>query len=108
MSDKILKSIQKCFNNDRVYYTKHALQEMKNEEFGIIYDEDVYYAILNSEIIEYYLDDKPYPSILILGFTKSKRPLHIVISYNEEEDFAYVITVYHPDPNLWIDFKKRK
>ena len=106
--DDILKNIKECFSNDKIYYTKHAFQEMKSEEFGVIYDEDVYQAVLNSEIIEYYLDDKPYPSILLLGFTEKKRPLHVVTSYNQHENFTYVITVYHPDPSLWINFKKRK
>jgi hypothetical protein len=103
-----IQTIQRCFDNDLVYYTRHAKFEMENEEFGRILDHDVYEAINDGIVIEEYLADKPYPSVLIYGMTKTKRPIHIVCAYNEEDDLAIVITVYHPDPNLWIGYKKRK
>jgi hypothetical protein len=102
-----LKCIHNCFANDKVLYTSHSLKEMKNEEFGEIFDEEVYEAVMNGEIITEYLDDKPYPSVLILGFTKQNRPIHIVSAYNELDDNSIIITVYHPDPNNWIDYKRR-
>ena len=49
-----------------------------------------------------------YPSILILGYTELKRPIHIVASYNENDDYAYLITVYHPDSELWINYIERR
>ena len=81
---------------------------MINEPFGRIKEEEVFEAVLNGAVIEEYEDDKPYPSILIFGKTKKSRPLHIVCSYCEEEDTAIIITVYHPDSNHWIDFRRRK
>jgi hypothetical protein len=58
--------------------------------------------------IENYPDDEPYPSYLIYGKTKKKRPLHIVCAYSKEEDLVIVITVYQPDPQKWIDNERRK
>jgi hypothetical protein len=43
-----------------------------------------------------------------LGWTSTGRPLHFVISYDEEVGLAIVVTVYEPDPQLWIDSRKRK
>jgi hypothetical protein len=89
-------------------YTGHAKFEMKNEEFGRIHDYEVYEAVCNGEVIEEYPEDKPYPSVLILGRTKEERVLHIVCAYNKEEDLAITITAYQPNPELWIDYKRRK
>ncbi len=66
MSDfSVLSKIQFCFKADRVLYTRHAREEMLYEEFGKIFEEEVYQAIQSGEVIESYEYDTPYPSILI-------------------------------------------
>jgi hypothetical protein len=60
-----------------------------------------------SEIIEDYPEDKYGPSCLILGFTKTGRPLHIQCSYPSRL-LIKIITLYEPDPDLWVDFRVRK
>ena len=82
--------------------------EMEKEEFGRIFEEEAYAAICNGEVIEEYPEDNPYPSVLIYGRTTKNRPLHMVCAYNQTENFAIVVTVYHPNPELWIDYKRRK
>ena len=64
-------------------------------------------AIQNAEVIEDYPDDKYGPSCLILGFTSSGRPLHIQCSH-PSRPVLKVITLYQPDPALWIDNKVRR
>ncbi|TAN44728.1 MAG: DUF4258 domain-containing protein [Nitrospirae bacterium] len=103
-----IEKIRHGFEADSVLYTRHAKIEMETEEFGRIFDNEVYEAVCKGEVIEEYPDDRPYPSVLILGMTTIARPLHIVCAYNADEDMAIVITVYQPDPELWIDFKRRK
>ena len=103
-----MQNIQECFEAESVFYTRHAKFEMENEEFGQILDNEVYEAICNGEVIKEYLEDKPYPSVLIFGKTTANRPLHIVCVYNKDEKLAIVITVYHPNPNIWIEYKRRK
>ena len=81
---------------------------MEQEEFGQIFDYQVFEAICNGEVITEYSDDRPYPSYLVYGKTDNKRPIHVLCAYNFDDDQVVVVTVYEPDPNLWIDFKKRK
>lgn len=103
-----ISDIQRCFQNDRIYYTGYAKFEMENEEFGLITDKEVFECIQAGQILESYSDDKPYPSFLIFGHTSNNRPLHRVCAYCQEDDLAIVVTVYHPDPELWIDYKIRR
>ncbi len=65
-------------------------------------------AILSrSEVIEDYPEDKYGPSCLILGFTVGGRPLHVQCSY-PSRPLIKIVTVYEPDPSLWLDFRIRK
>jgi hypothetical protein len=68
---------------------------------------DVREAIQNAEVIEDHPDDKYGPSCLAPGFTQNGRPLHIQISYPSRL-ILKVITLYQPDPALWIDNKVRR
>jgi hypothetical protein len=103
-----INKIKTAFKQNRVYYSRHALQEMRNDEFGRIFENDVFEAVLSGEIIQKYPEDKPFPSILVFGVTKENRPIHMVCAYNSSENLLIIITVYQPDPNLWINFKRRQ
>ena len=103
-----IQKIRECFESDSVFYTRHAKFEMENEQFGRIFDHEIYEAVCNGGVIEEYLEDKPYPSVLIFGRTVVNRPLHIVCAYNKENDMVIVITTYYPNPDLWIEYKRRK
>jgi len=81
---------------------------MRCDEFGSISDQEVYESICHGDIIKSYLDDTPYPSVLIFGTTTNNRPLHMVCAYNHTDDQVIVITVYQPDPDLWVDYRRRK
>ena len=62
-----------------------------------------------AEIVEYYKDDYPLPSALILGFTAVGRPLHAVVSLDQDYEILWVITLYEPNTKLWSeDFKIRR
>jgi len=64
-------------------------------------EESVEDTIQNGEIIETYLDDKPYPSFLALKLYD--KPLHVVFAKNEEENEIIVITAYYPNSDKWSD-----
>ena len=68
------------------------------------------YEEANADRLEFdeYQDDSPYPSALIFGQTFGGDAVHSVWAYNEKKRWAVLITVYRPDPNLWIDCKVRK
>jgi hypothetical protein len=97
----IVTSIQ----NNRVRITEHADDEAYND--NLTFDE-IFYSVLNGEIIKIYTDDKPYPSCLVFGENFSGEPIHSVWGYNEQNGWAILITVYRPDQSLWINFKQRR
>jgi hypothetical protein len=45
---------------------------------------------------------------LFLGWTSAGRPLHFVVSYDEDAGLGIVVTVYEPDPQLWNGSRERK
>ena len=97
----ILEAIQA----NRVRITDHADEEA--EEDHLTFDE-IYFAAFHGEIIEDYPNSRPYPSCLIFGETFSGDPVHSVWAYNEYNRWAVLITVYRPDPNMWINWRERR
>lgn len=78
------------------------------EEVTVITEEEISQAIENGKGIKDYPDDQPYPSMLIFGRTHGNRPIHIVCAYCEKDEASIVVTTYEPDPEKWIDFKRRR
>ena len=64
-------------------------------------------AIVGGEVIEDYPTDKYGPSCLIMGFTQSRRAVHVQCSYPARPPVK-IITTYEPDPDQWIDYKQRR
>lgn len=53
-----------------------------------------------------FTDDPRGHSCLVLGFTSTRRPIHVVCTPKDE--FLVVITAYEPSLNKWMpDFKAR-
>lgn len=100
-----LNSIVDAIHNSRVRISDHADEEAEADE--LIFDE-IYFSVLHGEIIEDYPHDRPYPSCLIYGMTFGGDPVHSVWAYNEENQWAVLVTVYRPDPGLWINWRERK
>jgi hypothetical protein len=104
----MLREIQDCFRSERILFTKHARDEMEDEELGEIREREVFEAVERGKVIETYPEDEPYPSCLIYGRTFGDRPLHVLCAYTKDEETAIIITSYQPDPERWIDFERRK
>jgi hypothetical protein len=104
----MLRKIQECFRIEQVYYTKHARDEMEDEDFGEIKDDEVFEAVSTGKIIESYPDDEPYPSCLIYGRTSENRPLHVLCAHSDDDGFVVIVTAYQPHPERWIDFARRR
>ncbi len=97
------RNLRDAVLTQNILWQKHALQRMMERE---ITRDDVKKILLKGAIIEQYPDDKPVPSVLILGWIKD-RPLHAVVAFDNKRIF--VITVYEPDQNYFqSDFKTRK
>lgn len=80
------------FSKQDVKFSAHAT---KNCSIRKILTTEIEEAVADGEIIEEYPEDTPFPSCLILGFTKAGRPIHIVVA--DAEDYAFLITVYEPN-----------
>ena len=64
-------------------------------------------VIAVGEVIEDYPNDKYGPSCLILEVTGGSRPIHVQCSY-PSRPLTKIITLYEPDPAVWIDYKQRR
>lgn len=100
----LLDEIRRKVANSRFEFSKHAADQILVRDIRV---QEVREAIANGEIIEHYPDDKYGPSCLLLGFTRARRPVHVQCSY-PSRPLLKIITVYEPDPDLWIDFKARR
>ena len=100
---EIIKLQQLC-SSKNVVLTEHARQRLVERKISI---QDILQAIKTGKIIKQYEDDKPLASCLLLGITINQKPLHLVISHDEE--FIYLITAYYPNPIQWeADWETRK
>ncbi|HWQ69997.1 MAG TPA: DUF4258 domain-containing protein [Patescibacteria group bacterium] len=86
-------------------FSKHAVDQSIIRDISVTEVEEIMAG--GAEIIEDYPEDKYGPSCLILGFTKTGRPLHVQCSY-PSRPLLKIITVYEPDPDLWVDCRIRK
>lgn len=100
-----IEDIRDAVRNGRIVTTDHADGEALEDQ---ITDSELEASVLNGEIIEEYLDDRPYPSCLIYGLTSEGNPVHTVWGYDSDTRQATLITLYRPDPNRWIDWRIRR
>ena len=99
--DEILAKIRR-----RQYeFSKHAVDQSIIRDISVTEVEEVIAG--SAEVIEDYPEDKYGPSCLILGFTRTGRPLHVQCSH-PSRPLIKIITVYDPDPKLWVDLRIRK
>ena len=90
----------RCIKDYRREFRAHAIQRLVERDIAFDeFDE----ALESLEVVTEYADDRPYPSCLALGMTKTKRPLHVVFSVNGPARTVYVITVYEPEASRWSE-----
>lgn len=94
-----------AIRSNRVRITDHADEEAQADRLSF---DEVFFSVVQGEIIEDYADDWPYPSCLIHGSTFRGEPVHSVWAYNEANEWAVLVTVYRPDPGRWIDWRMRR
>ena len=101
--DKI--HFDQALEDGNIVWRKHVLEKML--ERGISRTE-VLEVLLTGETIQRYEADRPFPSILVLGFP-IERPIHVVASFDPTALTVFVITTYEPDLNIFeADFKTKK
>lgn len=78
-------------------FTQHAFKRAVERNISA---EDIQQAGAVAHVIENYPDDKYTPSLLLLGFTKLRRPLHLQVSC-ADTPLVRLITVYEPNEAEW-------
>lgn len=101
---KTLPQIQHQLADGEFEFSHHALHRVVERNIS---EQEIREAGAKAEIVENYPDDKYSPSALLLGFTAAGRALHFQVSF-AESDAAKIITIYEPDPNEWIENRKRR
>jgi hypothetical protein len=100
----LILEIREKIADGRFEFSKHATDQSIAR--GISLDE-LRAAVAAGEVIEDYPEDKYGPSCLVFGRTAIGRPLHVQCSY-PSRPVLKIITLYEPDPELWIDLRLRK
>ena len=85
--------IQSKVRDGDYYFSRHGDQERQNDNLTV---SEVEEALMTGRILEQYEDTGRGESCLVVGFTDSGKPLHIVCG--ELEAHVVVITVYIPAP----------
>jgi hypothetical protein len=101
---KTLEQICRQLSAGEFEFSRHALKRAVERNIS---DSEIAQAAGSAELIEDYPDDKYSPSCLILGFSKQNRPLHIQVSF-ADTPMVRIITLYEPDLEEWIEFRKRR
>jgi hypothetical protein len=97
-----IRLIREAVSQEHWSFTEHGVRQMRDRR---IKADEVRQAILSGEIIEEYPDDKYSPSCLIYGQTVDLKRLHVVCSL---PPVVRIITVYEPDQQEWVDYRRRK
>jgi hypothetical protein len=100
----IIEEIRAKIAQDQFEFSQHAVDQSIIRHISV---QEVREMIADGQVIEDYPDDKYGPSCLIFGFTLKRRPLHVQCSY-PSRPLVKIITLYEPDPKLWIDFRVRR
>jgi hypothetical protein len=101
----VINEIRAKVKRRQYEFSKHAVDQSIIRDISVAEMEDAVAG--RSEVIEDYPDDKYGSSCLIFGYTKAGRPLHVQCSY-PRWPLVKIITLYQPDPDLWIDFRVRR
>ena len=100
----MIDAIRSKVDDDLFEFSKHAVDQSILRNISL---DEFRESIANATVIEDYPNDKYGPSCLVFGLTKNGRPIHVQCSYASRKPLK-IITLYEPDENLWIDFRKRR
>ena len=101
-----IRDIVRAIDLQNYRITSHGDEEAENDQLDF---EEIFYSVRNGEIIENYpSDQRPFPSCLIYGKNVYGEPIHSVWAYDAENQRAFLVTVYRPDPTRWINWRERR
>jgi len=102
----IITDIQQKISARLYRLTVHAEREREADRITIRELEEALRS-QRCQAIEHYPEDPRGASCLVLGFTEQDLPVHTVCGISLP-DMLIIVTVYRPDPALWIGWKVRR
>ncbi|MFQ5639579.1 MAG: DUF4258 domain-containing protein [bacterium] len=105
MDNKLIERLSSPLTEWTIEYRVHATRRMFQRD---IEEADVLFLLETGTVIEEYLKDYPFPSVLVNGCDQESRALHAVIGIDSQSKRLYLITTYEPDPHKWIDNFSRR
>lgn len=100
-----IEKLKSAIQRNRIYWKKHAIQRLAERS---IKQKSIVDVILKGICIEEYSEDYPFPSGLFMSREEGKL-IHTVASYDEFNDFVYIITAYEPSLEFFeSDYITRK
>jgi len=101
-----IQEFRSLVSSEKVSLKKHCILRMRQRAISM---DEFKEAMVHAEIVEYYEDDYPLASALVLGFTSSGRPLHAVAALDRDDERLWIITLYEPKTEIWDEqFKNRR
>jgi hypothetical protein len=100
----MIHEIQDKIMHNAYEFSEHAVTQSILRSITL---QELKEAIVTAELVEDYPNDKYGPSVLLLGFTKRQRPLHIQCSY-PSRPLLKIITLYEPNPVRWDNNRIRR
>jgi hypothetical protein len=92
-------------NCKTLHFSRHAFERMFQRGIS---PNQARLIVESGKVISDYPNDKPYPSMLLLGFCENL-PVHVLVAHNELSGDCHVVTVYRPAPELWDEnYEKRR
>ena len=87
-----LVSLRKAIKKGNYEWKKHTLIRLAERNIS---QDAILEVILKGEVIENYPEDQPFSSCLIFKMIENK-PFHAVVSLDDQNQKAYIITAYEP------------
>lgn len=85
-------------------FSRHALKRAVERDIS---DEEIRAVGPAAVVVEKYPRDKYSASCLLLGFTRTGRPLHVQVSM-ADTPLVRIVTVYEPTATEWVDHTRRR
>ena len=77
----------------RIRWQTHAVERRLRRGIS---PESIIDSLIDFDVIEFYPDSYPLPSLLLMGESEGQA-IHVVAAFNQQMRIIHIITIYFPD-----------
>jgi hypothetical protein len=101
-----LRRVQRLVLSGEYIVSRHGFRELAADD---IVAEEAITGIQSAVVVEDYPDSRKEPSVLVLQYDRSGRPIHVMWGVSKDAGTpAMLVTAYRPAPERWSgDFRRR-